>query len=69
MSKLYKLLVLPVINNLTGVSRSCRYFPSCSLYFEEAVKIYGARGVWLGLLRVLRCHPFTKGGLDLVPNK
>jgi len=48
---------------------ACKFYPSCSLYAAEAVQLHGARrGVWLALRRVLRCHPFTRGGVDLVPD-
>ena len=47
---------------------ACKFYPSCSHYAAEALKIHGARrGSWLALRRVLRCHPFTPGGVDLVP--
>jgi len=46
---------------------SCRYVPSCSEYAMEAVERYGAvRGVLMGFGRVLRCHPFVRGGYDPV---
>jgi len=49
---------------------SCRYFPSCSAYSLEAIKVHGAmRGSYLTLKRVCSCHPFSEGGIDLVPNK
>lgn len=47
---------------------SCRYVPSCSEYAIEAVEVHGAlRGSWMALIRLLRCHPFIKGGYDPVP--
>ena len=46
---------------------SCRYTPSCSLYTLQAIEKYGAlRGLVMGILRVLRCHPFARGGFDPV---
>jgi uncharacterized protein len=45
----------------------CRYTPSCSLYTVQAIEKYGVfRGVLMGILRVLRCHPFARGGFDPV---
>ena len=48
---------------------ACKFYPSCSHYAAEAVQVHGARrGSWLALCRVSRCHPFTRGGVDLVPD-
>lgn len=47
---------------------SCRYVPTCSEYAMTAVEKYGVRrGGWLAIKRILRCHPFHKGGYDPVP--
>jgi uncharacterized protein len=47
---------------------SCIYIPTCSLYAIEALEKYGAiKGTYLAVRRVLRCHPFHKGGYDPVP--
>jgi uncharacterized protein len=46
---------------------TCRFIPSCSEYTYEAVEKYGViKGLFLGLKRVLRCHPGGKSGIDLV---
>lgn len=58
----YKRLISPFLPS------ACRFYPTCSVYMSEAIKIHGpAHGVWLGLKRLGRCHPFHEGGIDPVP--
>lgn len=47
------------------LGRRCRFHPTCSEYTKQAVEKYGAlKGLYLGLVRILKCHPFHKGGYD-----
>ena len=49
---------------------SCRYHPTCSQYMIDAINYHGPiKGVAMGTSRILRCHPFVKGGIDYVPRK
>ena len=46
----------------------CRYYPTCSNYMIKAIQTHGAlKGTVMGTARILRCHPFVKGGIDYVP--
>jgi len=46
---------------------NCRFVPTCSEYTYQAVEKYGViKGLWLGVWRILRCNPFSKGGIDLL---
>lgn len=60
----YKFCISPLLPT------SCRYSPSCSTYFLQAVDEYGAlKGFYIGTKRILKCNPWSKGGLDsLKPN-
>lgn len=60
--RLYRRLVSPLL------PPACRFYPSCSAYAETALARHGAaRGSWLTLRRLSRCHPFHPGGIDPVP--
>ena len=58
----YKRVISPFLPS------TCRYHPTCSEYMREAIEVHGpVRGVWYGLKRLGRCHPFHAGGFDPVP--
>jgi uncharacterized protein len=60
----YQLAISPMIGP------RCRFYPSCSCYAHTAIERFGVvRGIWLGVRRLLRCHPFAEGGYDPVPDK
>jgi putative membrane protein insertion efficiency factor len=61
---LYRLTLSSALGN------QCRFYPSCSHYAEDAIKLHGAaKGTGLAVWRILRCGPFTKGGVDHVPQR
>ena len=66
--KSYQFIISPIFAN------KCRYFPTCSQYYIDALKTHGfVKGTYLGFKRILSCHPIKVlgggSGLDLVPNK
>ena len=66
--KFYQYLLSPILGN------KCRYLPSCSEYYIESLKIHGfKKGSYLGIKRIMSCHPFKilggGSGLDIVVNK
>lgn len=62
----YKRVVSPLLH--AGAMGQCKYLPTCSEYAYAAVHRHGwARGSWLALRRLGRCHPFARGGVDPVP--
>lgn len=62
--KIYQWFISPILPS------SCRYKPTCSSYMVESLRIYGpVKGLWLGLKRISRCHPWGGEGYDPVPRK
>jgi putative membrane protein insertion efficiency factor len=60
--RFYQRLISPMLGS------NCRYYPTCSHYMVQAIEKYGvAKGGWMGMRRILRCHPWSPGGFDPVP--
>jgi uncharacterized protein len=56
---IYKYLISPLLGN------NCRFLPTCSEYTKDCILKFGlVKGCWLGLKRILKCHPWGKGGHD-----
>ena len=64
----YKTLLSPPLHLVLGPRFGCRFYPSCSDYAAEALRVHGpARGSWLAVCRLARCTPLHPGGVDIVP--
>lgn len=59
---LYKKYISPIFHKL---GFDCKYYPTCSEYTKQAIEKYGViKGCYLGIKRILKCNPFSKGGYD-----
>ncbi|MCD7879421.1 MAG: membrane protein insertion efficiency factor YidD [Candidatus Gastranaerophilales bacterium] len=69
---MFKKLIIKLINIYQFFSKLtppvCRFYPTCSEYMKQAIQKYGIiKGGFLGIKRILKCHPFHPGGYDPVP--
>ncbi|MCM8772477.1 MAG: membrane protein insertion efficiency factor YidD [Candidatus Omnitrophica bacterium] len=58
--KLYQILISPILG------KNCRFYPTCSEFMLQSIEKYKFKGLILGIKRILKCHPFNKGGYDPV---
>ena len=62
MVRFYQRIISPIL------PKSCRFYPTCSEYTYQAIEKYGlAKGMYLAIRRILKCHPFHSGGSDPLP--
>lgn len=68
--RFYQRILNPMLKFAAGPAAGCRFSPSCSNYFLQAVDLHGPfRGSWIGICRIFRCHPWGGSGYDPVPTK
>ncbi len=66
--RFYQRILNPMLKAAAGPAAGCRFAPTCSHYFLEAVELHGPfRGSWFGICRIFRCHPWGGSGYDPVP--
>jgi putative membrane protein insertion efficiency factor len=66
--RIYQITLSPLLAAICGPASGCRFQPTCSEYFLQAVETHGVlRGSWLGFKRIGRCHPWGGSGHDPVP--
>jgi len=68
--RIYQATLSPLLIALSGPSGGCRFQPTCSEYFLQAVETHGVwHGIFLGIKRIARCHPWGGAGEDPVPGR
>jgi len=67
--KNFAIFLISIYQKLSALTPSrCRFYPTCSEYTKQAIVKYGfIKGSWLGIKRIVRCHPLNEGGYDPVP--